>query len=94
MKVCEMDEYRDTTTFILAGYKDDLLPVLGYNQGFASRFPITFDFPDYTVSQLQKIFVNMLKERGLCVSSKRVCGVNIPLVLARVQLNLNVSIAA
>jgi stage V sporulation protein K len=85
MKSCEMEIYRSTTTFILAGYKDELLPVLGYNQGFASRFPITFEFPDYTVPQLQKILVSMIKERGLTVASKATCGVNIPLVLARVS---------
>jgi hypothetical protein len=75
MKVSETK--RDTTTFILAGYKDEVMNlVTTFNPGFSSRFPkdFTFDFPDYTESQLRKIFVDMVKERNFALQNKEECG--------------------
>ena len=83
MKVAE--EKRDSMTFILAGYKEEMQGLLAYNPGFPSRFPreFTFDFPDYTENQLLKILTGMMKERGLRFQSQKECGVSIGRVIAR-----------
>lgn len=78
--------HKKTTTFILAGYKDDLARTLAYNEGFASRFPkqFSFEFADYSQSQLCKILLDMVKARGFRFESRAVCGVPI----AKVRLLL------
>lgn len=82
LKVCET--MRETTTFILAGYKEDILNLLTYNEGFPSRFPkvFTFNFEDYTGKQLRKILVGMVTTRGFKFESKKSCGVSLSKVLA------------
>eukprot|EP01041_Mallomonas_annulata_P015350 gene15350-32498_t len=83
LKVAE--EKRETTTFILAGYKDDIEDLLIYNEGFTSRFPkqFTFPFEDYNELQLRRILKSMVRGRGFVFASKKVCGVNLPKVLSR-----------
>ena len=73
------------TTFILAGYKDEIMQLLQYNKGFASRFPkeFTFEFDDYNETQLCRILLNMVKSKGYRFESKKECGVPIARVLAR-----------
>ena len=41
---------RENTTFILAGYKEEINTLLSYNQGFKSRFSkeLTFVFDDFS----------------------------------------------
>ena len=83
LKVCE--ELRETTTFILAGYKDELFDLLQYNEGFQSRFPrdFTFQFEDYNEYQLREIFVNMVETRGFKLEPRRSCGVSLGKVISR-----------
>lgn len=84
LRVCE-DE-RLTTTFILAGYKDEVLALMSYNDGFRSRFPkeFVFMFSDYTETQLRKILVSMVSERGFRLQTRRESGgVPIARVLAQ-----------
>ena len=83
MKVSETK--RDSMTFILAGYKEEILELLTYNPGFASRFPsdMMFEFPDYTQSQLHKILVDMTREKGLSFQKKKYCGVPIAKIMAQ-----------
>jgi hypothetical protein len=58
-------ETRETTTFILAGYRDEIEILLGTNVGFASRFSTVFDFPDYTEQQCCRILLKMIKVLSL-----------------------------
>jgi hypothetical protein len=76
---------RLTTTFILAGYKEDMQTLLASNPGFPSRFPklFTFDFVDYNEAELTKILSDMAKKRNFRFQSQRECGVPIARVLAR-----------
>jgi hypothetical protein len=56
----EDDAIRDTTTFILAGYKDEVEELLAYNPGFASRFACEFNFEDFNEAQLRCILLGMV----------------------------------
>jgi len=56
--------------------------VVGYNPGFASRFPVKFTFSDYTEAQLKNIFLGMLRKDGYALQTKRECGVSIASILA------------
>eukprot|EP01041_Mallomonas_annulata_P008050 gene8050-16508_t len=83
LKVAE--EKRDTTTFILAGYKDDTEALLSYSEGFSSRFPkqFTFNFEDFDEIQLRRILKTMVSARGCLFESKKLCNVDLPKVLSR-----------
>ena len=81
LEAVEKPEIRSTTTVILAGYRDEIETLLAYNVGFASRFNKDFRFPDYNESQLRKIFVNMVKDRGFQLERKKDCGVSISVVM-------------
>jgi SpoVK/Ycf46/Vps4 family AAA+-type ATPase len=82
LEAVEKPEIRSTTTVILAGYRDEIETLLAYNVGFASRFNKDLRFPDYNESQLRKIFVNMVKDRGFQLERKKDCGVSISVVMA------------
>ncbi len=79
----ENHEIRDTTTFILAGYKDEVEELLAYNPGFASRFACEFTFEDFTEAQLCSILIGMVSERGLRFERRRECGVPVARIVAR-----------
>lgn len=76
---------RESMSFILAGYKDEVQKLLTYNPGFPSRFPkdFTFEFPDYTESQLRKILKGMVKERGMRLQPIKECGVSLSKIAAQ-----------
>ena len=78
----ETPDIRETTTVILAGYRDEIEDLLAYNVGFASRFPLEFKFEDFSEKQLRQIFVKMVKDRGMTLERTKDCGVTIGGVVA------------
>lgn len=57
------DEWRETLTIVLAGYKDDMDTELFYwNEGFPRRFSHTITFDDYTEAELAQIFALRCEE--------------------------------
>lgn len=51
-----MEDHRDKFIVIVAGYTDLMKAFVESNPGLKSRFNKYFEFPDYTVDELQQIF--------------------------------------
>ncbi len=83
LEMAEDESFRNTTTVILAGYKDEIENLLTYNEGFSSRFSCLFIFPDYTEFQLKSILLYMVRERGFRFQTRKECGAPIATILAR-----------
>ena len=47
---------RDRLVVMLAGYPNEMERLLASNPGLSSRFQRTFDFPDFPVVELCRIF--------------------------------------
>ena len=47
-----VEDRRDDTVVIMAGYPDEMADLMGSNPGLVSRFPQTIHFPDYTTEEL------------------------------------------
>lgn len=63
-----MEDHRDNLCVILAGYPQEMEELLKSNSGFESRIAFKIDFPNYTETELYKIFNNMLKQEGFKLS--------------------------
>lgn len=63
-----MEDHRDNLCVILAGYSQEMEELLKSNTGFESRIAFKIDFPNYTETELYKIFNNMLKQEGFKLS--------------------------
>ncbi|MDQ0214688.1 stage V sporulation protein K [Oikeobacillus pervagus] len=61
--VKHMEDRQHEFILILAGYSKEMDHFLTLNPGLESRFPLVFDFDDYTVDQLMEISEKMLKEK-------------------------------
>ncbi len=51
-----MEDCRDNTALIVAGYPAEMDDFVGSNPGLSSRFPTTIFFPDYSTDELVAIF--------------------------------------
>ena len=51
-----MEDHRDNLIVILAGYNEDMDHFFQVNAGLKSRFPLVFEFKDYTVDEMLQIF--------------------------------------
>ena len=56
----EMENKRGTLVVVLAGYQKPMEELMGYNEGLPSRFPLVFNFPDYSDDELHDIFAGLL----------------------------------
>lgn len=68
--VKNMEEYKENLIIILAGYKQEMNWFMETNPGLRSRFPIHFDFPDYTPTELLAISEIMLTKRQYQLSGE------------------------
>ena len=59
-----MEDHRDDTVLIVAGYPVEMDEFIETNPGLRSRFSRTLDFADYTDDELVEIFVRMAREGG------------------------------
>lgn len=60
--VQEMENARETTMVIFAGYPEKMREFVEHNPGLKSRIAFHVDFPDYTAAELMDIFRLMLEK--------------------------------
>lgn len=70
--VQEMENHRDDTIVIFAGYPKEMEQFLEKNPGLRSRIAFHVDFPDYNESELVDILKLMAKNKNLKFSRKAV----------------------
>lgn len=59
-----MEDHRDDTVVIAAGYPNEMDAFVSANPGLRSRMPRTIDFPDYTDDELVRIFAELARQAG------------------------------
>ena len=59
-----MEDHRDDTIVIAAGYTEEMGDFVETNPGLRSRMPRTINFPDYTDDELIAIFAGMCRAAG------------------------------
>lgn len=57
-----LEDYRDDLVVIVAGYTKPMNHFFESNPGLKSRFNTFIEFPDYSASELQKMFVKLCKD--------------------------------
>ena len=60
-----MEDYSSDLVIIFAGYNKEMQDFLNANSGIESRINYTFNFPDYSLEELMKIFDLKLKKRNV-----------------------------
>lgn len=66
--VQEMENHRDDTVVIFAGYPDQMAEFFSRNPGLRSRVPFSVRFSDYTAAELVQIAGLEAKKRGFSIS--------------------------
>lgn len=64
-----MEDYRNDFIVIFAGYTKEMQPFLESNSGIKSRIGYTFNFPNYTSSELLEIFKLFVKNANFKIDS-------------------------
>lgn len=67
--VQEMENCREDTVVIFAGYPDEMKEFFSRNPGLRSRVPFTIHFSDYSADELAQIAEAEAKKRGFSISS-------------------------
>lgn len=63
----EMEDRRGQFCTILAGYRDEMVQMLGANPGLESRIQFTLEFPDYTREELGLIAQSFLEKKSYSI---------------------------
>lgn len=63
----EMENERTNMIVILAGYKKEMKGLFNSNSGLASRIKNYFMFEDYTIEEMQRIFINLIYAENMVV---------------------------
>lgn len=63
----EMENERTNMIVILAGYKKEMKELFNSNSGLASRIKNYFMFEDYTIEEMQQIFINLIYAENMVV---------------------------
>ena len=66
-----MEEHKDDTVVIVAGYPDKMKEFININPGMRSRVSRTINFPDYTLNEHKRILAGMFKENKDKVQDKK-----------------------
>jgi len=66
--VSEMENNRKRLVVIMAGYTREMADFMRSNSGLESRFPLSFEFPNYSYSEMAQIFRVMARARKLHVA--------------------------
>ena len=64
-----MEDYRKDFAVIAAGYGDEMADFVESNPGLRSRFKTYIHFPDYTPSELTKIFETFARDAGIALEA-------------------------
>ena len=67
--VQEMENNRENTIVIFAGYPDKMDEFFNRNHGLRSRVPFRVTFPDYTAEEMVRITENEVVKRGFSVTA-------------------------
>lgn len=62
-----VEDHREDTIVILAGYDREMNEFLKTNSGLKSRFPLKINFPDYYLEELLEIGKTMIKSKGFAL---------------------------
>ena len=65
-----MEDHKGEFVVIFAGYKKEMSQFIESNSGIASRIGYTFDFPDYTDTELTEIFYRKIEKCGIKVDKE------------------------
>lgn len=65
-----MEDYREETVVIFAGYSNQIKAMLRKNPGFESRIKNIVEFTDYTNEELIKILKHMIKKNNFKIENK------------------------
>ena len=68
--ILPMENYRDETVVILAGYRSGIEELMECNPGFRSRIGFFVEFPNYSEDEKVRIFRLMAKRAGLMLTEK------------------------
>jgi hypothetical protein len=63
-----LENYREDTVVIFAGYKDSMKDFLNKNSGLSSRIPYHIDFPNYKPDELLEIIDVVLEEKNYTIT--------------------------
>lgn len=68
--VKEMEDRRGKFILIMAGYSNEMKRLINSNPGIESRVKRYFYFEDFSLDELQQIFLSMAGEEGFCISAE------------------------